>query len=68
MTEPQFYPCLKNWDTGDISIRVGPAMSHEDAVQYLKQHYAGAWQHANACPQPVSHPFFVAACISHESQ
>lgn len=54
----QYYPCMMNDDTGQISRRVGPAMTHEAAVQYLKQHYSGAWQRARAAPQPVSHPFF----------
>jgi len=54
----QYYPCLKNWDTGEISNRVGPAMSWEAAVQYLKQNHSGAWQRAHASPRPVSNPLF----------
>ena len=57
MTE-QFYPCIMDWDANRISKRVGPAMSHEDAVAYLKQHHSGAWERALAQPQPVSHEFF----------
>lgn len=58
MEREQFYPCIKDWDTGQISRRVGPAMSHAEAVQYLKQHHSGAWQQATAAPQPVSDPMF----------
>ena len=58
MSSEQFYPCLMDWDAGQISRRVGAAMSHEEAVQYLKQHHSGAWQQATAAPQPVSSPMF----------
>lgn len=54
----QYYPCIKDWTTGEISKRVGPAMSFNDAIQHLKQHYSGAWQQATACPQITSHSFF----------
>jgi len=53
-----YYPCLKDWDKGTISRRVGPAMSHAEAVLYLKKHHSGAWQNATAAPQPVSHEYF----------
>lgn len=56
MDEVLYYPCLKDWDTGEISKRVGPAMTWEDAVQHLKQHYPGAWQNATASPQRVAPP------------
>ena len=58
MSVEQYYPCIKDWDTGNISKRVGPAMPFREAVDYLKQHHSGAWQNANAGVQPVSHPFF----------
>lgn len=58
MQTEQYYPCLMDDDTGQLLRRVGPAMSHTDAVLYLKQHHSGAWQHARAATQPVSHPFF----------
>ena len=58
MTAEQYYPCIKDWGTGEISKRVGPAMSWEIAVQYLKQHHSGAWQQAHASPQPVSREYF----------
>jgi hypothetical protein len=41
-----------------ISQQVGPAMSHEEARIYLKQHHSGAWGRATAKLQPVSHQFF----------
>jgi hypothetical protein len=58
MSEQQYYPCLMDWDTGQISRRVGPAMSYEGAVHYLKQHHCGPWERAFARPQLVSHEFF----------
>lgn len=58
MEHEQYYPCLMNDDTGELSRRVGPAMSHGDAVSFLKQNYSGAWQNARAASQPVSHAFF----------
>jgi hypothetical protein len=58
MALEQYYPCLMNDDTGELSRRVGPAMSHGDAVLYLKQNHPGAWQQARATPQPASHAFF----------
>jgi hypothetical protein len=58
MSSEKYYPCLMDNDTGHISRRVAPAMSFEEAVQYLKQHHSGAWQHARASAHPVSHPFF----------
>lgn len=58
MTPEQFYPCLMDNRTGEISIRLAPPMSREEAILYLKQHYSGAWERARACAQPVSHPMF----------
>lgn len=49
-----YYPCIKDWETGEISKRVGQAMRWEDAVAFLKQNYSGAWQQATACPQRVN--------------
>lgn len=53
-----YYPCTMDWDKNQLSNRVGPAMSHQEAVAYLKQHYSGAWEKALAAVQPVSHEFF----------
>lgn len=58
MSTEQYFPCIKDWDTGEISKRVGPAMPFQQAVDHLKQHHSGAWQRANCCPQPVDHEFF----------
>jgi hypothetical protein len=54
----QYYPCIMDWEKNQISQQLGPAMSHEEAVIYLKQHHSGAWERATAKPQPVSHEFF----------
>lgn len=53
-TDDLYYPCLKDWGTGEISSRVGEAMTWQDAVAFLKQNYPGAWQQATACPQRVN--------------
>lgn len=58
MAQDMYYPCVKNWDTGEVTRKVGEAMTHSAAVDYLKQHHSGAWARANACPQPTSHPAF----------
>ena len=68
MSIEQYYPCLMNDDTGQISRRVGPAMCHEAAVQYLKQHHSGAWGRARAAPQPVSSQLFSLEVSSPKSE
>ena len=44
----KYYPCIKDWDTGQISEPVRPAMSFQEAVDFLKHKYSGAWSSANA--------------------
>lgn len=66
MEQEQYYPCLMNDDTGELSRRVGPAMSHGDAVLFLKQNHSGAWQNARATTQPVSHAFFASKELSND--
>lgn len=51
-----YFPCLKDHKTGELTIKVGEAMSFPDAVAYLKQHHSGAWSSVNASPQPVGAP------------
>lgn len=58
MADELYYPCLKDWESGQICRRVGPAMSFEAAVQYLKQHHGGAWQQGYASPQLTTGPIF----------
>jgi hypothetical protein len=58
MSIEQYYPCVMDDDTGKISVRVGPAMSFQSALDLLKQSYSGAWQNQRACAQPVSHEYF----------
>lgn len=58
MAAPLYYPCLMDDEAGTITRRVGPAMSFEDAISHIKQHYSGAWQNQRATAQPVSHPAF----------
>lgn len=58
MQSEQYYPCLMDDDTGQISRRVGPAMPFQDAILYLKQHYSGAWSSNRAAAQLISHEFF----------
>jgi hypothetical protein len=58
MSADLYYPCLVDDATGQLSRRVGPAMSHREAIDFIKQHYSGAWQHGRAAAQPVSHQYF----------
>lgn len=66
MDKEQYYPCIKDLDDGDLK-RVGPAMSFQDAVLYLKQHYTGAWHRGTACAEPISNPVFVGEVIQQKT-
>lgn len=52
--EPLYYPCIKDGDTGEITRVVGPAMTWDAAVEFLKKNYSVSWQYSNACPQKVT--------------
>lgn len=58
MTAPLYYPCVMDDDTDTITRRVGPAMKHQDAIDFIKQHYSGAWQSQRARAQPIDLPAF----------
>lgn len=54
-----FYPCIEDIRTGRISVRVSrQPMELDEAVDFLKRHYWGAWLRLVAIPQPVTHPYF----------
>lgn len=50
----KYYPCIRDWDTGEISKRVGPAMAFQEAVDFLKSKYSAAWSSANAAAVAVT--------------
>lgn len=52
--DDKYYPCIMDWDTGQISKRVGPAMSFQEAVDFLKQNFSGSWSSANAAAVAVT--------------
>ena len=54
----KFYPCIYNWKTYRIDIKVGPLMTQEEAEDFLKVRYPNCWRDCKAIPQPESHYYF----------
>lgn len=49
----KFQPCIFDPKTNRIDKAVGPAMSNEEAVKFLKRHYPYEYRNCDAIPQPV---------------
>ena len=49
----KFYPCIFDQKTNHIDKAVGPAMSHEEAIRFLKNNYRFEYRNCDAIPQPV---------------
>lgn len=58
MEETLYFPCIMNDLTGQISMKVGPAMSKDDATEFLRERFSEAWIDCEAIPQPVNHHYF----------
>lgn len=58
VTKNEYYPCIMDKVTGRISVRKGPVMTREQAVEFLRKNYKYTWLACEAIPQPVNHSYF----------